>query len=197
MSPTRAEAEALLFEFTKSDALRKHARAVEEVMRAYAGWYGITDPAEVEKWGMVGLLHDFDYEQNPTEDRHLHVGGRILRERGWPEESVEAIRSHAASMKSPRDTPLNKPLYAAAQRPASASSSIPTGTRPWTTPTSGRSWRRWERGWRWWRSSRADRAAAPGASAPSRSTTCARWWRRRPNAGPTAGPWSWPVMAWE
>ena len=110
--PTRAEAEALLFEFTKSDALRKHARAVEEAMRAYAGWYGITDPAEVEKWGMVGLLHDFDYEQNPTEDTHLHVGGRILRERGWPEEIVEAILSHADYMKIPRDTPLRKAIYA-------------------------------------------------------------------------------------
>ncbi len=110
--PTRAEAEGLLFEFTKSDALRKHARAVEEAMRAYAGWYGITDPAEVEKWGMVGLLHDFDYEQNPTEDTHLHVGGRILRERGWPEEIVEAILSHADYMKIPRDTPLRKAIYA-------------------------------------------------------------------------------------
>jgi putative nucleotidyltransferase with HDIG domain len=112
MSFTRAEAEALLFEFTKSDALRKHARAVEEAMRAYAGWYGITNPAGVEKWGMVGLLHDFDYEQNPTEDTHLHVGGRILRERGWPEEIVEAILSHADYMKIPRDTPLRKAIYA-------------------------------------------------------------------------------------
>jgi len=112
VSFTRAEAEALLFEFTKSDALRKHARAVEEAMRAYAGWYGIKDPAEVETWGMVGLLHDFDYEQNPTEDTHLHVGGRILRERGWPEEIVEAILSHADYMKIPRDTPLKKAIYA-------------------------------------------------------------------------------------
>ena len=112
MRPTRADAEALLFEFTKSDALRKHARAVEEAMRAYAGWYGITDPGEVERWGMVGLLHDFDYEQNPTEDTHLHVGGRILRERGWPEEIVEAILSHADYMKIPRDTPLKKAIYA-------------------------------------------------------------------------------------
>ncbi len=78
MSPTRAEAEALLFEFTKSD----------------------------------GLLHDFDYEQNPAEDTHLHVGGRILRERGWPEEIVEAILSHADYMKIPRDTPLKTAIYA-------------------------------------------------------------------------------------
>jgi predicted hydrolase (HD superfamily) len=60
-------------------------------MRAYARWYGVTDPAEIETWGIVGLLHDFDYEQNPTEDTHLHVGGRILRERGYPEEVVLAI----------------------------------------------------------------------------------------------------------
>jgi putative nucleotidyltransferase with HDIG domain len=109
---TRADAEALLFEFTQSDALRKHGRAVEEAMRAYARWYGVTDPQAVETWGMVGLLHDFDYEQNPTEDTHLHVGGRILRERGWPEELVEAIQSHADYMKIPRDTPLKKSIYA-------------------------------------------------------------------------------------
>ena len=109
---TRAEAEALLFEFTQSDALRKHARAVGEAMRAYARWYGVTDPAETEKWGIVGLLHDFDYEQNPTEETHLHVGQRVLRERGWDEEVVAAICSHADYMGIPRDTPLRKALYA-------------------------------------------------------------------------------------
>ena len=81
-------------------------------MRAYARWYGVTDPAEVETWGIVGLLHDFDYEQNPTEETHLHVGSRILRERGYPEEIVEAICSHADYMKIPRDTPLKKAIYA-------------------------------------------------------------------------------------
>jgi putative nucleotidyltransferase with HDIG domain len=109
---TRADAEALLFEFTQSDALRKHGRAVEEAMRAYARWYGVTDPGEVEQWGIVGLLHDFDYEQNPTEDAHLHVGGRILRERGFPEEIVQAICSHADYMNIPRDRPLRKAIYA-------------------------------------------------------------------------------------
>jgi len=109
---TRAEAEALLFEFTQSDALRRHARGVEEAMRAYADWFGIAEPAEVDKWGIVGLLHDFDYEQNPTEETHLHVGGRILRERGYPEEIVEAICSHADYMGIPRDTPLKRALYA-------------------------------------------------------------------------------------
>jgi putative nucleotidyltransferase with HDIG domain len=109
---TRAEAQALLFELTQSEALRKHARGVEEAMKAYAGWFGVTDPAEVEKWGIVGLLHDFDYEQNPTEETHLHVGSRILRERGYPEEIIEAICSHADYMKIPRDTPLKKAIYA-------------------------------------------------------------------------------------
>jgi predicted hydrolase (HD superfamily) len=112
MPHTRDEAQAVLFEFTQSDALRKHGRGVEEAMRAYARWHGITDKAEIEKWGIVGLLHDFDYEQNPTEETHLHEGGRILRERGWPEEIVEAICSHADYMGIPRDTPLKKTLYA-------------------------------------------------------------------------------------
>jgi putative nucleotidyltransferase with HDIG domain len=110
MTPTRADAEAVLFEFTQSDALRRHARGVE-AMRAYARWFGVTDPAEVEKWGIVGLLHDFDYEQNPTAETHLHVGCRILRERGFPEEIVEAIASHADYMGVPRDTPMKKALY--------------------------------------------------------------------------------------
>jgi len=106
---TRADAEALLFEFTEGDALRKHARAVEEAMRAYARWYG--DPDQ-DKWGIVGLLHDFDYEKNPTEETHLHVGTRVLREQGWPEEIIEAVASHADYMKIPRDTPLKKAIYA-------------------------------------------------------------------------------------
>ena len=110
--PTRAEAESLLFEFTQSDALRKHGRAVEEAMRAYARKLGQTDPAEIERWGIVGLLHDFDYEQNPTEDTHLHVGGRILRERGYAEDLVSTIQSHADYMKIPRDTPIKKAIYA-------------------------------------------------------------------------------------
>ncbi len=107
----REQALALLHEFTESDALRKHGRGVEEAMRAYARWFGIEDPEEVETWGIVGLLHDFDYEQNPTEDTHLHVGGRILRERGYPEVIVEAILSHADSMGIPRDTALKKAIY--------------------------------------------------------------------------------------
>src|SRR2546423_4261152 len=110
--PPAGEARSLLEEFTQSDALRKPGRAVEEAMRAYARWYGVSDAQEIEKWGMVGLLHDFDYEQNPSEETHLRVGQRILRERGYPEEIVEAICSHADYMHIPRDTPLKKAIYA-------------------------------------------------------------------------------------
>jgi len=114
---TRAEAEALLFEFTKGDALRKHGRAVEVAMRAYAGWFGEKDPAEVEKWGIVGLLHDFDYERwpndahSPTEE-HPAGGSAILRERGYPEEMIRAIVSHADYCNVPRETPLEHTLFA-------------------------------------------------------------------------------------
>ncbi len=108
----RSQALALLHEFTASDALRKHGRGVEEAMMAYARWFGVSDPTEIETWGMVGLLHDFDYEQNPTEETHLHVGGPILRERGFPAEIVDAICSHADYMGIPRDTPIRKALYA-------------------------------------------------------------------------------------
>ncbi len=110
--PTRDEARDLLWEFTQSDALRKHGRAVEEAMRACARRAGVTDPQEIERWGIVGLLHDFDYEQNPTEDTHLHVGGRILRDRGYADEMVEAIQSHADYMNIPRDTDMKKAIYA-------------------------------------------------------------------------------------
>jgi putative nucleotidyltransferase with HDIG domain len=110
--PTRSEAQSILFEFTASDALRKHGRAVEEAMRACARRAGVTESAEIERWGIVGLLHDFDYEQNPTDTTHLHVGGRILRERGYAEEMVETIQSHADYMKIPRDTPMKKAIYA-------------------------------------------------------------------------------------
>jgi len=102
----------LLCEFTQSDALRQHARGVEEALRAYARWYEISDPEEIEAWGIVGLLQDFDYEQNPTLETHVHVGRRILRERGCPEEMIEAIASHADYMGILRDTPLKKALYA-------------------------------------------------------------------------------------
>ena len=109
---TRAEALALLHEFTLTDALRKHGVAVETAMKAYARHYGLTDEHEIEKWGIVGLLHDFDYEKHPTEETHLVLGQHILRERGYDEVIVEAISSHADYMNIPRDTPLKKAIYA-------------------------------------------------------------------------------------
>lgn len=109
---SRTEALALLHEFTLTDALRKHGVAVEATMKAYARYYGVTDEAEIEKWGIVGLLHDFDYEKYPTEETHLVLGQHILRERGFDEEIVESISSHADYMNIPRDTPLKKAIYA-------------------------------------------------------------------------------------
>ena len=110
--PSRSQAEALLFEFTQSDALRKHALGVEAAMRAYAGWFGVTDPAEVEKWGIVGLLHDFDYDKYPSLEDHPYRGNEILKERGWSEEIRRAIMSHAEYTGVPRVTPMEKALFA-------------------------------------------------------------------------------------
>ncbi len=98
----------LLTEFTQSDSLRKHALSVEYAMRAYAVRYG-EDP---ELWGLVGLIHDFDYEQNPTIPEHTTVGARIMRERGWPEELVLAMQSHADYSGVPRTTTMQKALAA-------------------------------------------------------------------------------------
>ena len=108
MQPTREQAWALLTEFTTSDSLIKHALAVEAAMRAYAQKFGDDE----EKWGVVGLIHDFDYDQNPTFDKHVYVGARILRERGWPEEIVVGVESHAEYLNIPRTTMMQKTLFA-------------------------------------------------------------------------------------
>ena len=107
-APDRAHAWSLLTELTDNPALVKHAIAVEAAMRAYACRFG----EDEETWGVVGLIHDFDYQQNPTEETHLHVGARILRERGWPEELVRAVSSHADYMGVPRDTRMAQALFA-------------------------------------------------------------------------------------
>ena len=106
--PTREDAWALLREFTDNPSLIKHALGVEAAMRAYARHFG----EDEEAWGIVGLVHDFDYQQNPTEETHLHVGTRILRERSWPEHWVRAIASHADYMGVPRDTLMARALFA-------------------------------------------------------------------------------------
>ena len=87
----RADAWCLLTEFTQSESLRKHALAVEACMRAYAGKLG----GDEEQWGIVGLIHDFDYEKYPSAEEHPFKGNEILKERGWPEEVRRAILSHA------------------------------------------------------------------------------------------------------
>jgi putative nucleotidyltransferase with HDIG domain len=106
--PTRAEALALLHELNSSEALRRHALAVEAVMRHFAKQRG----EDEEKWGVVGLIHDLDYEKFP--EQHCTKTGEILRERGWPEEYVRAAVSHGWGICSDCEpqTPLEKTLYA-------------------------------------------------------------------------------------
>jgi putative nucleotidyltransferase with HDIG domain len=106
--PTREDAWALLTEFTDNPSLIKHGLGVEAAMRAYARSCG----EDEEAWGVIGLVHDFDYQQNPTEETHLHVGTAILRDRGWPEEWVRIIASHADYMGVPRDNRAAKTLFA-------------------------------------------------------------------------------------
>lgn len=105
---TRDEALALLHEYTESESLRKHAYAVEAAMRAYAEKYG----EDIEKWGLTGLLHDFDYEKYPDLKDHTVVGAKILAEQGYPEDMIYAIRAHASYYDVPRNTLLAKALFA-------------------------------------------------------------------------------------
>ncbi len=105
---TREAAWELLTEYTKSESLRKHALAVEALMRAYAQKFG----EDVETWGIVGLLHDFDYEMYPTMPDHPTKGAEMLRQRGYPEEIVYAISSHVSELNLPRDSRLCKAIYA-------------------------------------------------------------------------------------
>jgi len=107
-TPTRDDAWALLTEYTDNPSLIRHALGVEAAMRAYARLFG----EDEEKWGAIGLIHDFDYQQNPTEETHVHVGMKILREKGWPEEWIQMVASHADYMGIPRDTRGAKTLFA-------------------------------------------------------------------------------------
>ncbi len=104
----RESAWRLLCEYTRSESLRKHARAVEACMRAYARRFG----EDEELWGIVGVLHDFDYEKYPTPEEHPFVGNKILEERGYPEHVRRAILSHAEYAGVPRRTPMEKALFA-------------------------------------------------------------------------------------
>ena len=104
----REACRAILTEFTKSESLLKHAYAVEACVKAYAEKFG----EDVEYWANVGLLHDFDYEQFPTEEEHPYKGAEILREKGFEEDFITAILSHADYTGIPRETLLQKTLFA-------------------------------------------------------------------------------------
>jgi putative nucleotidyltransferase with HDIG domain len=106
---TRADAYALMTEYTHSDSLRKHMLAVEAAMRAYARKLG----ADEEKWGIVGLLHDFDYERWPDPPNHPLKGSEILAQRGYADDVIYAIKSHADYLTDcPRVHQIDKALYA-------------------------------------------------------------------------------------
>src|SRR5947209_11312799 len=106
---SRDEAWNLLCEWTSSESLRRHMLAVEAAMRAYAPRFG----GDVELWGLTGLLHDLDYERYPgLDDGHPRYAVRELTEHGYPEELVRAVASHADFMDVPRETAMQKALYA-------------------------------------------------------------------------------------
>jgi putative nucleotidyltransferase with HDIG domain len=106
--PDRDAAWDLLCEFTQSEALRKHALAVEAAMRHFARLAGEDEAL----WGVAGMLHDFDFEQNPTLETHAFVGARILRERGWPEVIARAVESHGDHTGVARESRMEKTLFA-------------------------------------------------------------------------------------
>ena len=108
MEVTRDRAWDTLTRYTKSEALLRHALAVEAAVRAYARKLD----GDEEFWSATALLHDFDYEIHPTLDEHPQDGAAILREEGYPEELIEAVLSHAEHLAMPRDTDLKKTLFA-------------------------------------------------------------------------------------
>jgi predicted hydrolase (HD superfamily) len=117
----RENAWCLLTEFTQSESLRKHALAVEACMRACARKFGAgpgdgglseVGLSEEDLWGIVGLIHDFDYEKYPSLEDHPYKGNEILKESGWPEVITRAIMSHAEYTGVTRDTPMEKALFA-------------------------------------------------------------------------------------
>jgi putative nucleotidyltransferase with HDIG domain len=108
VEPTREQAWETLTRYTKSEALLRHALAVEAAM----GWYAQHFEEGEERWRVVALLHDFDYEVHPTLDRHPQDGAPILREEGYPEDVIEAVLSHAEHLSLPRDTLMKRALFA-------------------------------------------------------------------------------------
>ena len=113
MLPTRADALALMESWTASESLRKHMLAVEAAMRAYARHFG----EDEERWGITGLIHDFDYERFPNaatapDAEHPSEGVRFLRAAGWPEDICDAVLGHAQYTGVPRVTRMAKALFA-------------------------------------------------------------------------------------
>jgi predicted hydrolase (HD superfamily) len=106
--PSREATWALVTEYVKSESLRRHCLAVETAMAAYAVHFG----QEPGPWGIVGLVHDFDYEIHPSAAEHPEAGVPILRERRYPEWVIRAVRSHAEYLDVPRESPLEKCLFA-------------------------------------------------------------------------------------
>ena len=111
--PARPDALALMQQYTQSESLRKHMFSVETAMRAYAAHFG----EEVERWGLAGLMHDFDYERWPNaahlaDAEHPAEGVRLLRERGYPDDILQAILGHATYCRVPRETRMAKTLFA-------------------------------------------------------------------------------------
>ena len=105
---SRESAWALMTEYTKSESLRKHMLAVEAAVRGYARKWGESE----EEWGLVALLHDFDYERWPDQENHPFRGVEILKQKGYPEWVTRAILSHAEYSGVPRESRLEKTLYA-------------------------------------------------------------------------------------
>ena len=111
--PSREDTLALMREYTPSESLRKHMLAVEGAMRAYAQKFG----EDEERWGITGLIHDFDYERfpnhahSPTEE-HPSEGVRVLRSKGYPEDILQAILGHAHYTSNPRESKMAKTLFA-------------------------------------------------------------------------------------
>ena len=108
MSLSRAEAWTLMTEYTQGESLRKHMLAVEAAVRGYARQFG----EDEDDWGVVALLHDFDYERYPDQENHPYRGVEVLKARGYPEWVTRAILSHADYSGVPRESRLEKTLYA-------------------------------------------------------------------------------------
>ena len=106
--PTREQALVLVHEWIANENLRKHCYAVEAAMRAYARHYGESE----ERYGLTGLLHDFDWERHPDAERHPMLGVEYLKSLGWPEDIQRAILGHATYSGVPRDTRMAQVLFA-------------------------------------------------------------------------------------